>query len=374
MEKLNILSLLILFLFLGTEFATISIDSCQSLTSTGEHYQLTKDINGNLLTCINISANNITLDCQNHQIIGTGETYSRGVYNEGYDNVKIKNCIISKFDYGIYFKSGASNGEITQNTIYENNDDGILLEFNCTGNKIMNNNVYDNGVGIVLMHNSANNIIQGNTAHGNGDSGIYLNENSNNLIQDNKANENEFGIYLDFQSNDNTITGNTADNNNQAGFVFLNSSNNKVNNNYARKNKEVGVSIEWGSKKNKLSNNDFSSNANYGVFFQESSYNNELVNNNIQNNAVDIYFNTGCSGNSGTNVCDTIKDDDGNNPLTCSGSKGTTNGQSGLNNEDQTSSQDNDYEIPIKRKKGSLCYPSLIALFAIGISFLYTKE
>jgi hypothetical protein len=100
-------SLLILLLATAITKA-IDISNCSTLTQAGATYNLTANISianmslasNSTFKCIDIQANNITLDCQGHQIdmnyngsVSTiGISVTRG--SPTVTNVTIKNCII----------------------------------------------------------------------------------------------------------------------------------------------------------------------------------------------------------------------------------------------------------------------------------------
>jgi len=92
-------------------------------------------------------------------------------------------------------------------------DAGIKLINTCNGT-IFNNTVSDNdNKGIYLQYGCDNNNITENTINDNTDTGIYLFYScDNNVIKNNTINRNEVGIVL-YQSNDNNITGNTLKDN-----------------------------------------------------------------------------------------------------------------------------------------------------------------
>jgi len=67
--KMYILLFIISFFLFSPKIYSISLTTCNTLSSSGETYILQNDINKPGGTCINITANNITLDCNNHKII-----------------------------------------------------------------------------------------------------------------------------------------------------------------------------------------------------------------------------------------------------------------------------------------------------------------
>ena len=153
MNKRIFLFVFVLFFsifFISFVSASTNINQCAVLSSAGETYLLnTSFTNTTAGTCINITANNITLDCQNYLITGarTNNSWANtlisnyAIYSIA-NNISIKNCNITYFQNGIYL-SGISN-----NIIYNNNLSNL------------------NGYGAV---NPAGNVI-----------GIYIN-NSNNV-------------------------------------------------------------------------------------------------------------------------------------------------------------------------------------------------
>ncbi len=123
----------------------IGVTECSNLDLQGGKYYLTRDItNSETASCINIQADNITFDCQEHIIYCSGGTYTTGVYLNGIDNTKVRNCVINGWDYGLLLES-SSKSEIINSTFF-NNAIGIFL------NTASNNNIYNN------LFNNINNL------------------------------------------------------------------------------------------------------------------------------------------------------------------------------------------------------------------------
>lgn len=163
--------------------------SCGSLSSPGIYTIIQNVSNGG--TCIIISSNNVTLDCQGYTINYATSTQGYGVINSGYNRTTVKNCVIQKrsgfnsTNHGIYF-SGNANGTIYNNAISTNgtnDNDGIFLSSsntnNVTDNTIITSGSGGNNVGILLSGTNLsnnliyNNIINTSGAYSNG--GISLN-------------------------------------------------------------------------------------------------------------------------------------------------------------------------------------------------------
>ncbi len=107
------------------------ISDCAVLDQPEATYFLTTDITDSpAVTCMNITANNITLDCQGHLIDGDDSAdYGIYVYRSSSQttNITIKNCILKDWDSAnIYF--GKAHGNTLENiTTYSSPDYGIYL-------------------------------------------------------------------------------------------------------------------------------------------------------------------------------------------------------------------------------------------------------
>ncbi|MEM7814975.1 MAG: NosD domain-containing protein, partial [Candidatus Aenigmatarchaeota archaeon] len=173
------------------------ISACSNLTSAGKTYVLNQSIAINGSGCIQVQADNITLDCRGYSIIGNDTGGTRGIEVSGQTNVTIRNCIVSDFGNGIYLS--AMYGNVTNNTAISSGT-GIYVAYSInssiTNNTVMSNgwgfvvsgtsgsmfagnNATSNSVGIGLYSNSVRNILVGNTLHSN-HYGMYLSNSSNN--------------------------------------------------------------------------------------------------------------------------------------------------------------------------------------------------
>ena len=120
-EKIFLLLFFSIFL-ISFASASINISQCGILSSAGETYVLnTSFTNTTAGTCINITADNITLDCQNYNITGCrvsnlldDETISLYAIFSNSSNIIIKNCNITRFINGIFMNT-------TNNIIFNNN-------------------------------------------------------------------------------------------------------------------------------------------------------------------------------------------------------------------------------------------------------------
>jgi len=190
----------------AAESSAYEIDTCQNLTIENGNYLLNQSISSDM-TCITISADNITLD-------GNGYTITYGLYDYasfsgygidnsgGYDNITIKNLNIvqggtSRDSYAIYFNNGATDGNIKNNTVMTSSD--CLFFDSSSANNITNNNITssDNG-GINFFYYSDSNIISQNIITTTYSVPVTFLWNCNsNVISDNLIRSKYgFGIYI----------------------------------------------------------------------------------------------------------------------------------------------------------------------------------
>jgi len=270
---------------------TASISDCCLMNSSGV-YTLTQNIT-TTDTCINITSNDIILNCDGFSLIGTASINGINVINT--TNATIKNCYVLSFANGIIL-TGVSASNISNNTVYYNTL-GINLEYSSS-NIVMNNTARNNtgwgvgeGAGIYLFSSSSNNVTN-NTVYNDTQQGIYLYHGSNNnIVSGNAAYNNSYGIGLAVTSDSNNITYNTAFNNSYAIYVSAGTSNvilkNAAYSNYVTRLGEGGYGIYLtGSTSNNITNNTAYYNTKYGIELVENSQYNNVTNNTAYNNTL----------------------------------------------------------------------------------------
>lgn len=167
-------------------------------------------------TAVRIGKNSITLDCAGHTI--SGKKAGSGIYITDVDDATIKNCVVTKFRYGIVL-SGSNNNALISNTISGNNI-GILLDESNNGNTITGNKLSENKDGIYIDE-SNNNVLTHNIVNRN-TRGIRLYNSYNNDFTENIADYNLMdGLKIDEQSRGNMIKNNQFCFNNQMGGSYL---------------------------------------------------------------------------------------------------------------------------------------------------------
>ena len=145
------------------------LSDCANLTVPNTIYNLTNNIWGIANTCINITAANVTLNCNGYQLNGTnssGSTNNTAINSTAF-NTTIKNCNISNFSTGIYIStSAANNANITNNTIDSTYSDSCsstaanchdIYLFNASFASITYNTLTNTGgYTLILVQNSSN--------------------------------------------------------------------------------------------------------------------------------------------------------------------------------------------------------------------------
>ncbi|ODS37659.1 hypothetical protein BEH94_04875 [Candidatus Altiarchaeales archaeon WOR_SM1_SCG] len=106
-----------------------------AVMAPGTHYINDSEPNGVII----INSSNTVLDCNGSTLIGNGTGY--GIYNPGFDNVTIKNCIVMNYKYGIYLNY-SSNNTLHGNDI-SNNNIGIYSQ---NSSSIINSNFVCNNI------------------------------------------------------------------------------------------------------------------------------------------------------------------------------------------------------------------------------------
>ena len=96
------------------------ISACANLSSQNVVYNLTQSVNS-AGTCFNITANNITLSCNGFTINYSISVAGQGVYNRGYNDSVIENCVIglgrnnATNSYALFFRNMTGNRTIIRN-------------------------------------------------------------------------------------------------------------------------------------------------------------------------------------------------------------------------------------------------------------------
>ncbi|WP_049903241.1 NosD domain-containing protein [Halococcus agarilyticus] len=175
---------------------TVGVDSCRTIDSSGE-YVLTANVTGGEGNCITIAASDVTLDGAGHTLEGSGSGHA--IHANGtaraVENVTVRRIQTSNWTVGVFYL-GVVDSTI-RGTIANNNTEGIKLA-RATGNRLVDNTAYANGLGMAIGGQSQNNTLRGNVAV-----------------------ENKWGIHFERDSPNNTVVDNAARNNSRWDYYSL---------------------------------------------------------------------------------------------------------------------------------------------------------
>ncbi len=151
-----------------TETSAISyggnpLSGCATISTHG-NYILTDNVTSST-TCFTITADNVTLNCNNYWIeYSTGGVSGYGVHADGYENTTLKNCYIydgtrsggGASRQGIYLDY-ADYALILNNFVNTSNGRGIYIDYGSGYANISNNRVYSNSERAIYENGGAHN-------------------------------------------------------------------------------------------------------------------------------------------------------------------------------------------------------------------------
>ena len=182
MKKIILFSI-ILGIFNMQTASAADINSCSILSTPGETYLLTADVDETYPfthgdpACFSITASNITLDCQGHTITTQSSGYWLDMRNQS--GVTIKNCVAN--EAGELLISYSDYNYIIDNTIIGSYCQGIYLHVSSDYNTVQGNTLISNECSGIFSYSGAHNTITDNTILSNGDGGIRLGTNSDSV-------------------------------------------------------------------------------------------------------------------------------------------------------------------------------------------------
>jgi parallel beta-helix repeat protein len=265
-------------------------------------------------TCLNLTNDNIFLDCANNLLDGFNTTGTAGVTAIIRNNVTVRNCEIMNYSYGIQLNY-TNNSFVFNNDVLNNSEDQIFL-YQSKFNDVYNNNatgklfkrgpgnygslgrgsitlinsdynrIYENlhkrrstafpygGLSdhLILLLNSDYNNITNNSASRAGLGGINLTNSNYNMLVENHVNRSGLAGFHLFGSANNTIRNNTANNNGLDGYRFLSSNNNSVFNNSAGPSNGLSGFYFITSNYNTILDNYIISESLNGIYLDRSNY------------------------------------------------------------------------------------------------------
>jgi hypothetical protein len=211
-QSLLVFGLFFFFLLFSLSFAKAQeyyISDCSVLDQEGATYYLTQDIiDQNVSACINIIANNITLDCQNNLIDGVDfyvpqpdEQMSFGIISNGYSNIVIRNCRLSDWSHPLNIING-ENISVENIEAFSGVWVGPFVE-NSNNVYFSNITIYDFAQDSFTFRNTINSRLENTMIYNVGHHGITIDGNSNNISLENIEvfNTSDIGININSGSN-----------------------------------------------------------------------------------------------------------------------------------------------------------------------------
>ncbi len=205
---------------------------CGYLDVDRTKYYLERDlVDSAAVACINITSNNVVLDCQGYRIDGVDTTNTYGIYayrsTATTTNITVRNCIISDWANGIYFYR-ANKNKIENVTSNSNILSGIrIINTNNTVVYNVTTNFNTDGLQIESVNGGKahNNIVDKLIAINNAGDGIYVYSNArtsdpldnvyNLTIQNSYIDGSNYGIYFEGENNNVLVRNNEIRNINQ---------------------------------------------------------------------------------------------------------------------------------------------------------------
>ncbi len=273
---------LIGFILLNLYFisASSALGNCDTISTANTVFVLNTSISNSGATCLTISAQNITIDCNGFNITGDNTGSSTAGILSNQFNTTVKNCIITGYNHSIRFNSGATYGLIQSNNLT------TYIGTSGSGSA---------GAGVYLAAGANFNIINNNYMNATTNDGLSV-ESNNNTITNNSLNAIAFyGLILSSTANHNHLQNNTVYSlNNNAYRLDLSASNNFMINETATSGTSTSLVLRAGTGSSRVNNNTLINfNVTAGVSNDDAvSLNRGVVNNTIR----DSTFNASGTG------------------------------------------------------------------------------
>ena len=237
---------------------------------------LTRDLVGCAGDGLIVAAPDVTINLNQHRIVGGTAANTAAVRDRGYGRLKVVRGTLTGFDLGIDFET-AGGLVVTGTSVLDSATFGILLVQAdgavVAGNTVRgaigsgiqvassNNNLFvantllHNGDGFAL-YQSSHNLIVGNQSSNSG-AGIDLVQSTYNAILRNSTDhEQDTGILLDDHADHNTITQNEGSANSFAGIAVGASDGNLISNNRENGNLGSGLAVVDDATRTVVSGNE----------------------------------------------------------------------------------------------------------------------
>lgn len=243
--------LLLLILIAGlanfTTATTYSCSNCSDCESkinsaiAGDTVKLNADIiNSSATFCMNIKANDITLDCQNYIIDGRGISYTYGISitraPAENTNILVKNCKVKDWYAGIYLDRANSNTFANITSSSNLGYGGIYVTSN-SNNTFIDITSFNNSDGIGIFISNSNAFIDVNS-HSNYWGSVFCSSSDNNTFSNISSSNNKYGFYL-FGCDYNVVETSIVFSNTLSGFYLDKASKNRIYNNLINNSENI---------------------------------------------------------------------------------------------------------------------------------------
>ena len=160
-----------------------------------------------------VGANNIKINLDGHSIhVGGDGSRTVGIRNEGFDNVRILNGIITNNESGAILISEADNNLVKNMDVFGWGYGGGITVVDSTHVRLENNSAESDYRGIYLLRTD-DSLLRGNTAWASNPGwGMMITDGNNNRIIGNHLRQSSDGIGLTVEGSGTSITGNFFDN------------------------------------------------------------------------------------------------------------------------------------------------------------------
>jgi parallel beta-helix repeat protein len=172
------------------------ITECTNISSPGKYYLANNIINATINKCINISADNVTLDCRNYVIDGNGSSFGMYVARpiETATNITVQNCVLSDWGSSAIYLENADYNIFENISLSNNSNNGISLH-SSSNVTLRSFHVNASAYGINIFA-SSNTTISEATANYNAKCGLNISLSDNTIITDATLCNNKYGACV----------------------------------------------------------------------------------------------------------------------------------------------------------------------------------
>jgi hypothetical protein len=217
------LALLLFAIILGSALLILPTPASAAQPACGATISVSTTLHANVGPCsgngLNITANNVVLNCAGHNITGDGTDVAYiGIHTSSVVHFVVENCIVSGFVYGFVVTS-SSSGAMKYDEA-DNNQIGYQVELASTNDNLIGDSALKNGnTGYVVCCGAHNNKFVGDYANDNAVYGFQLIQAYGDTVKTSTANGNGLnGLNLYFSTGE-TITADKANGNAAYGFA-----------------------------------------------------------------------------------------------------------------------------------------------------------